>query len=271
LTLSLLPVTLDAILEEGTMRATLSAPRRLSFGAFEADLHSGELLKYGNRVRLQAKPFQLLVMLLEHPGELVTREEICSRLWTADTFVDFDRSLGTALNKIREVLNDSAAEPRFVETLPRRGYRFIASVSVVKSDPEPESPAENLAKAPTRSRFFNYAVGISVLLLSVSIGAVSSRWWLPKLSGPPPVRSIAVLPLLNLSNDPEQQFFAEGMTDELITDLAQISSLRVTSRTSVMTYLGTRKPAAQIARELGVDALVEGSVLRSGSQVRITA
>ena len=253
------------------MRATLSAPRRLSFGAFEADLRSGELLKYGNRVRLQAQPFQLLVMLLEHPGELVTREEICSRLWTAETFVDFDRSLGTALNKIREVLNDSAAEPRFVETLPRRGYRFIAAVSVVKSDPELQSPAEDLAKAPNRSRFFNYAVGISVLLLSVSIGAVSSRWWLPKLSGPPPIRSIAVLPLLNLSNDPEQQFFAEGMTDELITDLAQISSLRVTSRTSVMTYLGTRKPAAQIARELGVDALVEGSVLRSGSQVRITA
>jgi TolB-like protein/DNA-binding winged helix-turn-helix (wHTH) protein/Tfp pilus assembly protein PilF len=271
LTLSLLPVTLDAILKEGIMRATLSAPRRLSFGAFEADLRSGELLKYGNRVRLQAQPFQLLVMLLEHPGELVTREEICSRLWTAETFVDFDRSLGTALNKIREVLNDSAAEPRFVETLPRRGYRFIAAVSVVKSDPEPQSPAEDLAKAPNRSRFFNYAVGISVLLLSVSIGAVSSRWWLPKLSGPPPIRSIAVLPLLNLSNDPEQQFFAEGMTDELITDLAQISSLRVTSRTSVMTYLGTRKPAAQIARELGVDALVEGSVLRSGSQVRITA
>lgn len=253
------------------MRATLSAPRRLSFGPFEADLHSGELLKYGRRVRLQAKPFQLLVMLLEHPGELVTREEICSRLWTADTFVDFDRSLGTALNKIREVLNDSATEPRFVETLPRRGYRFIAAVSVVKSDSEPQSPAEDLLAAPTRRRFFHYAVGISVLLLSVSIGAVSSRWWLPKLSGPPPVRSIAVLPLLNLSNDPEQQFFAEGMTDELITDLAQISSLRVTSRTSVMTYLGTRKPAAQIAHELGVDALVEGSVLRSGSQVRITA
>jgi TolB-like protein/DNA-binding winged helix-turn-helix (wHTH) protein/Tfp pilus assembly protein PilF len=271
LTLWLLPVTLDAIFKEGIMRATVSAPHRLSFGAFEADLHSGELLKYGNKVRLQAQPFQLLVMLLERPGELVTREQICARLWPAGTFVDFDRSLGTALNKIREVLNDSAAEPRFVETVPRRGYRFIAPVTAVESDPEPPPPAADLAKVPSPSRFFHYAVGISVLLLSVSIGAVSSRWWLPKLSSPPPVRSIAVLPLLNLSNDPEQQFFAEGMTDELITDLAQISSLRVTSRTSVMTYLGTRKPAAQIARELGVDALVEGSVLRSGSQVRITA
>ena len=113
------------------MRAPLSAPRRLSFGPFEADLYSGELLKYGNKVRLQAQPFQLLVMLLERPGELVTREQICAKLWPADTFVDFDRSLGTALNKIREVLNDSATEPRFVETLPRRGYRFIAPVTAV--------------------------------------------------------------------------------------------------------------------------------------------
>jgi TolB-like protein/DNA-binding winged helix-turn-helix (wHTH) protein/Flp pilus assembly protein TadD len=253
------------------MRAPLSAPRRLSFGPFEANLHSGELLKHGDKVRLQAQPFQLLVMLLERPGELVTREEICARLWPADTFVDFDRSLGTALNKIREVLNDSAVEPRFVETLPRRGYRFIFPVTAIESDPEPPPPVADLAKAPTRSKFFHPAVGISVLLLSISIGAISSKWWLPKLSGPMPVRSIAVLPLLNLSNDPEQQFFADGMTDELITSLAQISSLRVISRTSAMAYLGTRKPAAQIARELGVDALVEGSVVRSGSQIRITA
>jgi TolB-like protein/DNA-binding winged helix-turn-helix (wHTH) protein/Tfp pilus assembly protein PilF len=253
------------------MRASLSSPRRLSFGPFEADLQSGELLKYGNKVRLQAQPFQLLVMLLERPGELVTREQICARLWPADTFVDFDRSLGTALNKIREILNDSATEPRFIETLPRRGYRFLAPVTAVESDPEPPPPTADLANAPTRRRFFHSAVGISVLLLSVSIFAISSRWWLPKLSGSPPVRSIAVLPLLNLSNDPEQQFFADGMTDELITSLAQISSLRVISRTSAMAYLGTRKPAAQIARELGVDALVEGSVVRSGSQVRITA
>ena len=107
----------------------VSAPHRLSFGPFEADLRSGELRKQGVRVRLQAQPFQLLVMLLERPGELVTRDEICQKLWSADTFVDFDRSLGTAVNKIREVLNDSATDPRFVETLPRRGYRFIALVT----------------------------------------------------------------------------------------------------------------------------------------------
>ena len=144
------------------MRAPFSAPRRLSFGPFEADLHSGELLKFGIKIRLQAQPFQLLVMLLERPGELVTRDQICAKLWPADTFVDFDRSLGTALNKIREVLNDSAAEPRFVETLPRRGYRFIAPVTAVESDPEPPPPVADLAQPPARGRFFQPAVGISV-------------------------------------------------------------------------------------------------------------
>ncbi len=257
------------------MRAPLSPPRRLSFGPFEADLPSGELFKNGNRVRLQAQPFQLLVMLLERPGELVTREQICAKLWPADTFVDFDRSLGTALNKIREVLNDSAAAPRFIETLPRRGYRFIAVVSAGELDPESSLPTADLAKSPKQSRFSRAAVAITVvvavLLGAISIATITPRWWPPKLAGLPPVRSIAVLPLLNLSNDPEQQFFADGMTDELITSLAQISSLRVISRTSAMAYLGTHKPAAQIARELGVDAFVEGSVVRSGSHVRITA
>jgi DNA-binding winged helix-turn-helix (wHTH) protein len=103
------------------MSATVSPSRRLSFGHYEVDLQSRELRKHGIRIRLQSQPFELLVMLLERRGELVTREEICQRLWSADTFVDFDHSLGTAINKIREVLNDSAAEPRFVETLPRRG------------------------------------------------------------------------------------------------------------------------------------------------------
>ena len=154
------------------MPVPVSTPRRFSFGPYEADLHSGELLKNGRRVLLQSQPFQLLTMLLERPGELVTREEICANLWQVDTFVDFDGSLGTALNKIREVLNDSAAEPRFVETLPRRGYRFIAPVTAVESDPEPPPPVADLAKAPKRSRFFHSAVGISVLLLSISIGAI---------------------------------------------------------------------------------------------------
>src|SRR5215475_10840716 len=136
----------------------VSTSRRLSFGPFEADLHSDELRKDGVRLRLQAQPFQLLVMLLERPGQLVTREEICQKLWSADTFVDFDRSLGTAINKIREVLEDSATEPRFVETLPRRGYRFIAPVvPVVESPKEVSSPpplgSPNKEKADHRSPF----------------------------------------------------------------------------------------------------------------------
>ena len=114
------------------MPTPASASRRLVFGPYEADLHSGELRKHGVRIRLQSQPFQLLAMLLARPGELVTREEICRELWSADTFVDFDHSLGTAINKIREVLGDSAAEPQFIETLPRRGYRFIGPVSAVE-------------------------------------------------------------------------------------------------------------------------------------------
>src|ERR1700688_524363 len=126
------PVTLPQLV---FMPVPVTNARRLAFGAYEADLHAGELTKDGKRIRLQAQPFQLLVMLLERPGQLVTREEICQKLWSTDTFVYFDRSLGTAVNKIREVLNDSAAEPRFVETIPRRGYRFIAPVNLVEPDP----------------------------------------------------------------------------------------------------------------------------------------
>ena len=244
----------------------VSTSRRVAFGAYEADLQSGELRKNGIRLRLQAQPFQILAMLLERPGELVTREEICQKVWSENTFVDFDQSLGTAINKIREILGDSAAEPRFVETLPRRGYRFIAPVTVAKP-----------ARSTHKSRWFPAAVGVCVavmLLAALQIAANFHGWrdgLLSRVATQPPVRSIAVLPLLNLSSDPDQQFFADGMTDELITSLAQIGSLRVISHTSAMAYLGTHKPAAEIARELGVDALVEGSVVRSGSKVRITA
>jgi TolB-like protein/Tfp pilus assembly protein PilF len=247
----------------------VSAPHRLSFGPFEADLRSGELRKQGERVRLQAQPFQLLVMLLERPGELVTREEICQKLWSGDTFVDFDRSLGTAVNKIREVLNDSATDPRFVETLPRRGYRFIAPVTAVAEPPQEVLPLPSLKTEAEEEDHWKPSprrviwAGASVILLLSALVA----WYVLR---PHPVRSIVVLPLVNLSADPNQQFFPYGVTDELITNLAQIGSLRVISHTSSMVYAGTHKSAPQIARELGVDALVEGSVARSGDRVRIT-
>jgi TolB-like protein/DNA-binding winged helix-turn-helix (wHTH) protein/cytochrome c-type biogenesis protein CcmH/NrfG len=252
----------------------VSTSRRLSFGPFEADLHSGELRKNGNRLRLQAQPFQLLVMLLERPGELVTREEICEKLWSADTFVDFDRSLGTAVNKIREVLGDSATEPRYIETLPRKGYRFIAEVTSSVEAPEsvaqpvpdavkPDAVKNDPGRQPAPSRRLVWAIGVVVLALSAMLA------W--RFFRPHPISSIAVLPLASLSTDPSQQFLAYGVTDELTTNLAQIASLRVSSHTSSVACSATQKSASELAHCLGVDALVEGSVARFGDKVRITA
>jgi DNA-binding winged helix-turn-helix (wHTH) protein len=190
------------------MPAPVPTSRWLTFGPYAVDLHSSELRKNGARIRLQSQPFQLLAMLLERPGEVVTREEICTKLWPADTFVDFDHSLGTAVNKIREVLNDSAAKPRFVETVPRRGYRFIAPVTPVEPHPEPPAaPAEPVVGvAKSKSFYAVVGVGIAIALFSATLIVGNFHGWreglLSKLTTQPPVRSIAVLPLLNLSTDP---------------------------------------------------------------------
>jgi TolB-like protein/DNA-binding winged helix-turn-helix (wHTH) protein/Flp pilus assembly protein TadD len=256
----------------------------LRFGVFELDLQAGQLRKHGLRVRLQEQPFKVLVMLLERQGDVVTREELQKELWPADTFVDFDHGVNKAINKVRDALGDSAESPRFVETVSRRGYRFLAEV-IVTGAPirgmglanQPQSGAEareqhDPASKPLMlnhhlSSAWKVSVFVLVLLL-VSLGA----WKLYFSNRPSPViRSLAVLPLESLSNDASQDYFADGMTDELITDLGQISALRVISRTSVMAYKHARKPLPQIARELNVDAVVEGTVLRSGDQVRITA
>ena len=259
---------------------------RLRFGVFELDLRAGELRKHGLRVRLQEQPFQVLAMLLEHPGEVVTREELQKKLWPADTFVDFDHGLNKAISKIREALGDSAESPRFVETVARRGYRFLADVKVAEESPvrSPELAAlpDPVAEAGDRPDLADkpripkhllpslvWKISASALLLLVASLAVWKihSWKRPSLV----IRSLAVLPLESLSSDASQDYFADGMTDELISDLGQISALRVISRTSVMTYKHARKPLPQIARELNVDAVVEGTVLRSGDQVRITA
>jgi TolB-like protein/DNA-binding winged helix-turn-helix (wHTH) protein/tetratricopeptide (TPR) repeat protein len=258
------------------MSATVSPSRRLSFGHYEVDLQSRELRKHGIRIRLQSQPFELLVMLLERRGELVTREEICQRLWSADTFVDFDHSLGTAINKIREVLNDSAAGPRFVETLPRRGYRFIAEVVSVPESAQGVSPTAQLdsardadepkRKKATSHRLIWATASILVIVIVIVIsGLVTWRSFRHH-----PIDSIAVLPLASLSTDPSQQFLAYGVTDELTTNLAQIRSVRVSSHTSSTACSSTQKSASQMARCLDVDALVEGSVVRSGDRVRLT-
>jgi TolB-like protein/DNA-binding winged helix-turn-helix (wHTH) protein len=257
---------------------------RLRFGTFELDLRAGELRKHGLRIRLQEQPFQILAMLLEQPGEIVTREELRKRLWPADTFVDFDHGLNKAISKIREALGDSAESPRFVETVARRGYRFLAEVKIADTTPihstEPTAQPRRTAEArpvlggksavpKTCPRSFTWKISALVVLL---VMASLVTWRLNSWKHPSSVvRSLAVLPLESLSSDASQDYFADGMTDELISDLGQISALRVISRTSVMAYKHARKPLPQIARELNVDAVVEGTVLRSGDQVRITA
>ena len=201
------------------METSHSAEGAIRFGMFEADFRAGELRKQGIKVKLQDQPFEVLQVLLQHPGEVVTREELRAKIWPSDTFVDFDVGINNAIKRLREALGDSAETPGFIETLPRHGYRFIGTTS----------------------------------------------------ASPRKFGSLAVLPLENLSRDPEQEYFAEGLTEALITTLAKIGELRVVSRTSAMQYQGVRKPLPEIARELGVEAIVEGTVLRAGDRVRITA
>src|SRR6266852_6336432 len=247
------------------MQEGLHLHGRLRFGVFELDLRAGELRKRGLRIRFQEQPFQLLAMLLEHPGEVVTREELQKKLWPADTFVDFDHGLNKAINKIREALGDSAESPRFVETVARRGYRFIVDVAVVDlesaprdahapladrdplapDDREPSDAAEQTAGPTGRGWQRTLTItGCGLALASV----ILVGWLLQSHGQSATIRSLAVLPLENLSGDPSQEYFADGMTDQLIATLGQISALRVISRTSVMGYKAAWKPLPQIAR-----------------------
>jgi TolB-like protein/DNA-binding winged helix-turn-helix (wHTH) protein/Flp pilus assembly protein TadD len=263
------------------MKQALQPFRRFRFGVFEADLRTGELTKLGKRIRLQEQPFRLLAVLLERPGELVIREELRERLWPK-TIVDFDHGLNKAISKIRDALGDSAENPRFIETVASRGYRFLADVAVVQGEqpgtannlarceaPGPPRPIDASTSARWPAHGFGWRLsGVTVALLL----AVFLSWFFYSSRHPlSTIHSLAVLPLENLSNDASQDYFADGMTDELITHLGQIRALRVISRTSAMTYKNAHKPLAEIARELNVDAVVEGSVLHSGERVRIMA
>jgi TolB-like protein/DNA-binding winged helix-turn-helix (wHTH) protein/lipoprotein NlpI len=246
--------------------------RLVRFGVFEVNFRSRELRKQGSKIKLQEQPFQILAMLLERPGDVFTREEICQKLWASDTFVDFDHSLGTAIKKLRQALGDDAETPRYIETLPRRGYRFIAPVEGAGADLR-VPPSEGSHPAATLRKWWLLASAgtlLAIPLLSIGLNVSGIRDRLRSLRSPPRIESLAVLPLENLSGDPTQEYFADGMTDELITEVAKISSLRVISRTSIMEYKGAHKPLAAIASELGVDAVVEGTIVRSGQKVRIT-
>ena len=269
---------------------------RVHFSVFEVDLRAGELRKHGIKLKLHGQPFQVLAMLLERPGELVTREEIRNKLWPQDTFVDFEHIVNSSIKRIREALGDDATTPRFIETLPRHGYRFIAPVEVLSGNHAvnghetvptvgPGSSAELPPGLPAkltitsvagatgaRNRWLVAAIAAALLitvavLIGLNLFGLRDRLFSRAV---PKIESIAVLPFDNLSHDSEQEYFADGMTEELITNLGKIGALRVISRTSVMRYKGTKKPMPEIAKELNVDALVEGTILRSDSRVRVT-
>jgi TolB-like protein/DNA-binding winged helix-turn-helix (wHTH) protein len=249
-------------------------PDKLRFDGYELDVGAGELRKHGVRLRLRGQPLRVLEILLESSGEVVTRAELQTQIWPADTFVDFDHSLHNAIARIREVLGDSAETPRYIETLPRRGYRYIGPAQdfqkpqvVAETGDRTTQPAVLIAP-PKRRR--HLALALCALF---ALGLVTWITWryLHAKAAVSPIRSIAVLPLKNFSGDPSEEFFADGMTDQLITDLAKVGSLRVVSGTSVMQYKGTKKGLPEIARELNVDAIVEGSIGRSGQRVRVTA
>lgn len=240
------------------------------FGLFEFDPDSKELRKQGMKIKLQGQPVEILTLLLARPGEVVTREEFQEKLWQADTFVDFEHSLNAAMKRLRAGLGDSAETPRFVETLARRGYRFIAPVDrgpVARA----ESPAA-LYPDPSRRRHLILLGGLAAIAVVAAGVAANVANLRDRIRGGKPsnaIHSLIVLPLKNLSGDSEQDFFADGMTDALSAHLAGVSALRVISQTSSLHYKGTRKAVSEIAREVEVDAVVEGSVLRSGDRIRI--
>lgn len=224
------------------------------FDSFEADFRSGELRKGGKRVRLQEQPFQALRLLLERAGEIVTRDQFRQTLWPAGTFVDFEDGLNTAIKKLREALDDPAETPRYIETVPRKGYRFLAAVQ-----------GGVTAGRPRRGAIF-VAAALAGLLVSVfTVINVGGRGE----TAAPQIKALAVLPFENLTGDSTQEHLAHGITAGLMTELAQVKPLRVISMTSAMQYKSGNRKAPQIGRDLKVEALVEGSVRRSSDRLLI--
>lgn len=246
------------------------------FGVFELDTTSGELRRHGLKIRLPDQSFQVLRVLLTRPGEVVTREELQRTLWTAETFGDFDVGLNSAVRRLRDALDDSAENPRFVETLPRRGYRFIGSVDAPAVDRivEPDEVAATAVRSGARVRWV--AGGSLLVLLIASLGVLFyqfERGGFLRLgvgTAAAPIRSLVVLPFANLTGDATQEYFAEAVTDALTTHLAKVDGLDVISGTSARQYKRTNKQVPAIGSELDVDAVVAGAVARTGDRVRIT-
>ena len=245
------------------------------FGVFELDLAADELRKRGVATNVRGQPLKVLRLLVERPGEVVTREELRQALWDASTFVEFDVGLNAAVRRLRRALGDSAEVPRFVETLPGRGYRFLAPVER-PAPPAIDPPTTTRSSdaltdriAPRRWWRWAGAAGATVLVLAAVAAWRAGAPADPRAEGTP-IRSVAVLPFQNLSSDEEWGFFAAGLADALLAELGQIHELKVISRTSTLRYAGTTLSIPEIARELGVDALVEGSVLSTAARVRVT-
>jgi TolB-like protein/DNA-binding winged helix-turn-helix (wHTH) protein/Tfp pilus assembly protein PilF len=262
------------------------------FGDFSLHCGKFELYRKGNRLKLERKPLELLVLMVTKHGQVVTREEIAQRLWDREVFVDIEHGINTAIRKIRQILGDSSDLPTYVQTVSGSGYRFIATVTEVETDvtdptqspdiptepnpPPPENssgPAIPSAVQPRHTLWVITTLCASalVVIFILTVGPHPLAAGFLHRDGRAAIGSIAVLPLQNLSDDPGQEYFADGMTDELITQLARIPNLRVVSRTSVMANKGSRRPLPDIARQLGVDAIIEGSIVRSGDRIRITA
>jgi TolB-like protein/DNA-binding winged helix-turn-helix (wHTH) protein/Flp pilus assembly protein TadD len=225
------------------------------FGVFELDREAGELRKAGIRIKLHEKPLQVLLVLLKHPGEVVTRKELQERLWPQDTFVEFENGLNNAISRLREALGDTAESPRFIETIPRRGYRFVPEVSPAASS------------SPASSSFRHWLLTILFSAGAALVLGVAFHFALP---GSKAMQSLAVLPFRNLSAGTPEEYFTDGMTDAVTTKLAKLGVPKVISETSVAQFKDTKQSVPAIARTLGVDGVVEGAVLREGDQVRIT-
>jgi TolB-like protein/DNA-binding winged helix-turn-helix (wHTH) protein/Flp pilus assembly protein TadD len=264
------------------MLGPASVNRVFRFGPFELNVASGELRKSGITLKLRPQAAKVLALLATRPGKMVTREQLREQIWGSGLFVDFEHGLNLYIQQIRAALGDDADKPRYVETVPRHGYRFIARVEEsVDSDASAHVGAtdQDLVGRPQETARWwrqpwaigGLAVTAALIVVALFVGLAWRFEWFRSGLRNSQIRSIAVLPLANLSGDPEQGYFADGMTEQLTTILGQISALRVISRTSAMHYKGTTKKLPEIARELNVDAVVEGAVTRAGNQVRITA
>jgi TolB-like protein/DNA-binding winged helix-turn-helix (wHTH) protein len=270
----------------------LTSPAKVRFGTFEVDLESGELSKHGHKINLQSQAFRVLKVLLENYGKTISREELHQKVWPDDTFVDFQNALSHDVNRIREALSDTAEHPHYIETIPRKGYRFIHPIEPIEPETEKvtvplarENPPLEVDKKGLNCEPFAIAkqeksewLKIALLWVGASLVAMAmvvAGWHYAQLkwskANSPLIRSMAVLTLDTLQHEHEQEAFAEGLTEELITRLAKIRSLRMTSRRSTLAYKGTEKHLTRIARELNVDAVLEGTSLLSGDRVRVTA